>query len=96
MINYSYIDYVNLMDLAISLCNLRSNNSQEERQKLEEHFNNSKSDLVTAINNWLLELAAKDPKNKDLVEARQHLLIEIATEQATTANQEAPKTMGKN
>ncbi len=64
--------------------------------KLEEHFNNSKSDLVTAINNRLLELAEKDPQNKDLVEARQQLLIEIATEQDTTAKQENPKTMGKN
>ncbi len=64
--------------------------------KLEEHFNNSKSELVTAINNRLLELAEKDPKNQDLVAARQHLLSEIATEKGSTTNQEEPKTMGKN
>ena len=49
MLNYSYIDYVNLMDLAINIKNLRSNTSQEERQKLEEHFN-------TKLNNLLLEI----------------------------------------
>lgn len=63
--------------------------------KLEEHFNNSKSDLVTAINNRLLELA-EDPKYKALVAAKQRLLFEIATEKDTTTNQEKPKTMGKN
>ena len=55
MLNYNYIDYVNLMDLAISLQNLRSNNSQEERQKLEEHFNNKLNGLLEEINNHLQE-----------------------------------------
>lgn len=64
--------------------------------KLEEHFNNSKSDIVTAINNRLLELAEEDPKNQDLVVAKRRLLFEIATEKDTTTNQEEPKTMGKN
>lgn len=55
MLNYSYIDYVNLMDLAISLQNLRSNTSQEDRQKLEEHFNNKLNSLLEEIHNHLQE-----------------------------------------
>ena len=53
MFNYSYIDYVNLLDLAISLQNLRSNTSQEDRQKLEEHFNNKLNALLEEIHNHL-------------------------------------------
>ena len=53
MFNYSYIDYVNLLDLAISLQNLRSNTSQEDRQKLEEHFNNKLNTLLEEIHNHL-------------------------------------------
>jgi hypothetical protein len=62
MINYSYIDYVNLMDLAISLHNFRSNNSQEERQKLEEHFNNKLNILLEKINRHLQQQDAKIDK----------------------------------
>lgn len=53
MLNYSYIDYVNLMDLAISICNLRSNRSQEDQQKLEEHFNDKLNILLTEIHGHL-------------------------------------------
>lgn len=53
MFNYNYIDYVNLLDLAISLQNLRSNTSQEDRQKLEEHFNNKLNTLLKEIHNHL-------------------------------------------
>lgn len=52
---YNYIDYVNLMDLAISLQNLRSNTSQEDRQKLEEHFNNKLNGLLEEIHSHLQE-----------------------------------------
>ena len=55
MLNYNYIDYVNLLDLAISLQNLRSNTSQEDRQKLEEHFNNKLNSLLEEIHNHLQE-----------------------------------------
>ena len=55
MLNYSYIDYVNLMDLAISIKNLRSNTSQEERQKLEEHFNTKLNSLLEEIHSHLQE-----------------------------------------
>lgn len=71
MINYSYIDYVNLMDLAISLCNLRSNNSQEERQKLEEHFNNKLNTLLEQINGHLQQQDAKIDKILTMLEARE-------------------------
>lgn len=53
MLNYNYIDYVNLMDLAISIRNLQSNNSQEDRQKLEEHFNNKLNILLNEIHSHL-------------------------------------------
>ena len=53
MLNYNYIDYVNLMDLAISIRNLQSNNSQEERQKLEEHFNNKLNIVLNDIHSHL-------------------------------------------
>ena len=59
MLNYSYIDYVNLMDLAINIRNLKSNTSQEERQKLEEHFNNKLSEVLNAIH---LHLQEQDEK----------------------------------
>ena len=55
MLNYNYIDYVNLLDLAISLQNLRSNTSQEDRQKLEEHFNEKLNGLLEEIHNHLQE-----------------------------------------
>lgn len=55
MLNYSYIDYINLMDLAISIKNLRSNTSQEERQKLEEHFNTKLNSLLEEIHSHLQE-----------------------------------------
>lgn len=55
MLNYSYIDYVNLMDLAINIKNLRSNTSQEERQKLEEHFNTKLNGLLLEIHKHLQE-----------------------------------------
>lgn len=69
MANYSYIDYVNLMDLAISLCNLRSNNSQEERQKLEEHFNDKLNTLLEQINGHLQQQDAKIDKILTMLEA---------------------------
>ena len=69
MTNYSYIDYVNLMDLAISLCNLRSNNSQEERQKLEEHFNNELNILLEQIHGHLQQQDAKIDKILTMLEA---------------------------
>ena len=69
MTNYSYIDYVNLMDLAISLCNLRSNNSQEERQKLEEHFNDKLNTLLEQINGHLQQQDAKIDKILTMLEA---------------------------
>ena len=69
MANYSYIDYVNLMDLAISLCNLRSNNSQEERQKLEEHFNNELNILLEQIHGHLQQQDAKIDKILTMLEA---------------------------
>lgn len=59
MLNYSYIDYVNLMDLAINIKNLRSNTSQEERQKLEEHFNDKLNVLLQEIHAHLEEQDAK-------------------------------------
>ena len=59
MLNYSYIDYVNLMDLAINIRNLKSNTSQEERQKLEEHFNNKLSEMLNEIH---LHLQEQDEK----------------------------------
>lgn len=59
MLNYSYIDYVNLMDLAISIRNLKSNTSQEERQKLEEHFNDKLSEVLNKIH---LHLQEQDEK----------------------------------
>ena len=39
MLNPEFVNYVNLMDFAISLQNLKSNQSQEERQQLEQTFN---------------------------------------------------------
>ena len=71
MSNYSYIDYVNLMDLAISLCNLRSNNSQEERQKLEEHFNNKLNILLEKIHGHLQQQDAKIDKILTMLEAHE-------------------------
>ena len=71
MTNYSYIDYVNLMDLAISLCNLRSNNSQEERQKLEEHFNNELNILLEQIHGHLQQQDAKIDKILTMLEANE-------------------------
>ena len=59
MLNYSYIDYVNLMDLAINIRNLKSNTSQEERQKLEEHFNDKLSEVLNEIH---LHLQEQDEK----------------------------------
>lgn len=53
MLRYNYIDYVNLMDLAINIKNLRSNTSQEERQKLEEHVNTKLNSLLKEIHNHL-------------------------------------------
>lgn len=53
MLNYSYIDYVNLMDLAISIRNLQSNTSQEDRQKLEEHFNAKLNMILNEIHGHL-------------------------------------------
>lgn len=53
MLNQNFVDYVNLMDLAISLQNLRSNTSQEDRQKLEEHFNDKLNALLEKIQGHL-------------------------------------------
>lgn len=55
MLNPEFINYVNLMDLAISLQNLKSNTSQEDRQKLEETFNNKLDSLLTQIHQHLKE-----------------------------------------
>ncbi len=71
MTNYSFIDYVNLMDLAISLCNLRSNNSQEERQKLEEHVNNKLNTLLEQIHGHLQQQDAKIDKILTMLEAHE-------------------------
>jgi hypothetical protein len=43
------------MDLAINIKNLRSNTSQEERQKLEEHFNTKLNVLLEEIHAHLQE-----------------------------------------
>ena len=71
MLNYNYIDYVNLMDLAISIRNLQSNNAQEERQKLEEHFNNKLNTLLEQINGHLQQQDAKIDKILTMLEARE-------------------------
>ena len=71
MINYSYIDYVNILDLAISLRNLRSNTSQEERQKLEEHFNNQLNILLEQIHGHLQQQDAKIDKILTMLEAHE-------------------------
>ena len=71
MINYSYIDYVNILDLAISLRNLRSNTSQEERQKLEEHFNNQLNILLEQIHGHLQQQDAKIDKILTMLEAKE-------------------------
>ena len=55
MLNYSFIDLVNLMDLAISLQNLRSNTSQEDSQKLEKHFNDKLELVLDEIHTHLQE-----------------------------------------
>lgn len=47
------------MDLAINIKNLRSNTSQEERQKLEEHFNTKLNNLLLEIHQHLQEQDAK-------------------------------------
>lgn len=62
MLNPEFINYVNLMDLAISLQNLKSNTSQEERQKLEEHFNDKLNGLLKEIHSHLQEQDAKIDK----------------------------------
>ena len=59
MLNPEFINYVNLMDLAISLQNLRSNTSQEENQKLEEHFNDKLNVLLEEIHSHLQEQDTK-------------------------------------
>ena len=69
MLNYSYIDYVNLMDLAINIRNLQSNNAQEERQKLEEHFNDKLNLLLEQIHGHLKEQDAKIDRILTLMEA---------------------------
>ena len=65
----NYIDYVNLMDLAISLQNLRSNTSQEGQQKLEEHFNKKLNALIEQIHAHLQE---QDKKIDMILEAVKH------------------------
>lgn len=62
MLNQNFVDYVNLMDLAISLQNLRSNTSQEDRQKLEEHFNDKLNVLLKEIHSHLQQQDAKIDK----------------------------------
>jgi hypothetical protein len=47
------------MDLAISIKNLRSNTSQEEKQKLEEHFNTKLNSLLEEIHSHLQEQDSK-------------------------------------
>ena len=54
------------MDLAISLQNLRSNTSQEDRQKLEEHFNDKLNILLSEIHSHLEE----QDKKIDLIMAK--------------------------
>ena len=71
MLNYSYIDYVNLMDLAINIRNLRSNTSQEERQKLEEHFNDKLNILLEQIHGHLQQQDAKIDKILTMLEAHE-------------------------
>ena len=71
MLNYSYIDYVNLMDLAINIRNLRSNTSQEERQKLEEHFNDKLNKLLEQIHGHLQQQDAKIDKILTMLEAHE-------------------------
>ena len=71
MLRYSYIDYVNLMDLAINMRNLRSNTSQEERQKLEEHFNKKLNILLEEIHGHLQEQDAKIDKILSKLEAHE-------------------------
>ena len=69
MLKYNYIDYVNLMDLAISLQNLRSNTSQEGQQKLEERFNQKLNALIEQIHAHLQE---QDKKIDMILEAVKH------------------------
>ena len=52
---FSYIDYVNLMDLAINIANLRSNKSQEERQELEQLFNEKLGSVLNELHSHLEE-----------------------------------------
>ena len=59
MLSNEFVNYVNLMDFAISLQNLKSNTSQEDNQKLEEHFNNKLNILLEEIHSHLQKQDAK-------------------------------------
>lgn len=52
---FSYIDYVNLLDLSISIANLRSNKTQEASQKLESNFNKKLDLALDEIHSHLKE-----------------------------------------
>lgn len=52
---FSYIDYVNLLDLSISIANLRSNKTQEASQKLESNFNKKLNLALDEIHSHLKE-----------------------------------------
>ena len=52
---FSYIDYVNLLDLSISIANLHSNKTQEASQKLESNFNKKLDLALDEIHSHLKE-----------------------------------------
>ena len=66
--NYSYIDYINMLDLAINLQNFRSNKQQEINQNTEDIIDQKLNSLVEEIHSHLQEQDEKINKILNILE----------------------------
>lgn len=53
MMNQNFIDAINVADFLISLMNLESNTTQNDKQEIEEHVTNQIKSLLDKVNSHL-------------------------------------------
>ena len=53
MMNQNFIDAINVADFLISLMNLESNTTQNDKQEIEEHVTNQIKSLLDTVNSHL-------------------------------------------
>lgn len=70
MMNQNFIDAINVADFLISLMNLESNTTQNDKQEIEEHVTNQIKSLLDKVN---FHLESQDKKIDSILQKLEEL-----------------------